>query len=104
MKRAILTLCIVMVTFPALAINRYDVKSMSCAAVQQTVNREGAAILRWQSTRNPSLPLYNRYVKNGFYCNAGEYAKSAYVPTRDNPNCRVRECEDIDFDDGILVR
>lgn len=102
MKRAILTLCIVMVSFPALAINRYNVTSMTCQAVQQTVQRDGAAILRWQSTRVPGLPLYNRYVKNGLYCEPGERAKTAYVPSRDNPNCRVRECADIDYDDGIL--
>ena len=93
-----------MVSFPALAINRYNVTSMSCKAVQQTVNQEGAAILRWQSKRVAGLPLYNRYVRNSLYCGPGEYAKSAYVPSRDNPNCRVRECADIDFDDGILVR
>lgn len=104
MKRAILALCIVTVTFPALAINRYKVTSMNCAAIQQAVNREGAAILRWQSKRNPTLPIYDRYVRNSSYCEPGEYAKNAYVPSRDNPNCRVRECEDYDFYDGLLVR
>ena len=105
MKRAILTFCIVTVSFPALAINRYDVMSMTCTAIQQTVQREGAAILRWQSTRVPGLPLYNRYVRDSGFCEIGEYAKNVYVPSKDRKNCRVRECADVDFfDDGVIFR
>jgi hypothetical protein len=104
MKRAIATLCIVMVSFPALAINRYNVMSMTCRAIQQTVQL--AAILRWQSTRVPGLPLYNRYVRNSGFCEPGEYAKNVYVPSKDRKNCRVRECADFDFydDDPIWNR
>jgi len=104
MKRAILTLCIVMVSFPTLAINRYNVTKMSCSAIQQVVQREGAAILRWESKRKPGLPLYNRYVRHGGFCEPGQYARSAYVPSKDRANCRVRECRDIDFDDGFGIR
>lgn len=103
MKSVLLALCIVTVSFPALAINRYNVQSMSCAAVQQAVNRDGAAILRWQSARNPSLPIYDRYVRNGLYCDPNEYAKRAYVPSRNRANCLVYKCADISdnllFDD-----
>ncbi|MEM6464236.1 MAG: hypothetical protein AAF724_20205 [Pseudomonadota bacterium] len=97
MRRALLTLCMVMVAFPALAINRYNVTAMSCAAVQAAVQRDGAAILRWQSPRNPGLPIYDRYVRNTLYCDYNEYATPAFVPSRDNPNCRVRNCTDDDF-------
>ncbi|MEM9107376.1 MAG: hypothetical protein AAGC96_17130, partial [Pseudomonadota bacterium] len=71
MKRAILTLCIVMVSFPTLAINRYNVTTMTCASIQQRVQSEGAAILRWESTRVPGLPLYDRYVRNSGFCEPG---------------------------------
>ena len=104
MKKAFLTLCIVMVAFPALAINRYNVMTMTCAAIQQAVQREGAAILRWESTRTPGLPIYDRYVRNSGFCEPSEYAKNAYVPSKDRRSCRVKECADASFDDFGPVR
>ncbi|MDA4844364.1 hypothetical protein [Hoeflea poritis] len=98
MKRIVLALCIASVSFPALAINRYDVQTMSCAAVQQAVDRDGAAILRWQSKRNPSLPIYDRYVRNTLFCDKGKVPKRAYVPTRDTSQCQVKRCVDGTFD------
>lgn len=97
MKKALLTLCIVAVSFPALAINRYNIQSMSCNAVQSAVKRDGAAILRYRSARNPSLPLYDRYVRNSIFCDNNESAQISFVPTKDNPNCRVRLCKSNDF-------
>jgi hypothetical protein len=99
MKKILLALCITAVSFPALAIQRYNVQTMSCASVQNAVNRDGAAILRYRSQRNPSLPLYDRYVRNGIYCDPGEYAERAYVPTRDNKLCPVRKCAAVQFND-----
>lgn len=105
MKRAVLTLCIVMISFPSHAINRYNVMAMTCAAIQQAVKNEGAAILRWESKRTPGLPIYDRYVRNSGFCEPSEYAKNAYVPSKDRKNCRVKECADADFDDpGIRLR
>ena len=101
MKRAILTLCIVMVSFPALAINRYNVTTMTCQTVQQTVQRDGAAILRWTSKRNPGLPLYDRFVRNRLYCGYNEYPEVSFVPSRDKQNCPVRKCTSKDFDNGF---
>jgi len=97
MKRIILALCVTAISVPAFAINRYNVQTMTCGAVQSAVDRNGAAILRYRSTRNPSLQLYDRYVRNGLYCDVGEYAKRAYVPTRDRKNCPVRKCADLEF-------
>lgn len=103
MKRLLLALCIVSVATPALAIKRYNVQAMSCAAIQQAVNRDGDAILRWQSPRNPSLPIYDRYVRNALFCSPNEFAKRAFVPSKDRPHCAVRTCADISeslfFDD-----
>ncbi len=99
MKRALLTLCIVAVSFPALAINRYNVQTMTCSAVQSAVKQDGAAILRYRSARNPSLPLYDRYVRNANFCDINETAQISFVPSKDNPNCRVRRCESVNYND-----
>lgn len=98
MKQLILALCITGVAFPALAIQRYNIQTMTCAAVQNAVNRDGAAILRYRSKRNPSLPLYDRYVRNRLFCGPSEYAERDYLPTRDTNRCLVYKCADIDFD------
>ena len=101
MKSLLLALCIVSVSFPALAINRYNVQTMSCAAVQQAVDRDGAAILRWQSPRNPSLPVYDRYVRNALFCDRGRYPTRDYVPTKDRAHCPVTKCADSTFEDSF---
>ena len=61
MKRLLVALAFVMVTSETFAITRYNSTSMSCAKVQATIVRDGAAIMRWKSTRN-GLPLYGRRV------------------------------------------
>lgn len=76
----------------ASAISRYQTMRMDCADVQAGLRREGAAILRWQSPRNPSLPLYGRYVSDRRFCEFGEVTTFASVPTRDDPSCDVRKC------------
>lgn len=98
MKQIVLALCISAIALPAAAIQRYNIQTMSCSAVQQAVQSDGAAILRWKSARNPSLPLYDRFVRNRLFCDPGEYAKRVYVPTRDRKSCLVRKCADSDFD------
>lgn len=77
----------------ASAITRYQTMSMSCASVQDTVQRDGAAILRWQSARTPGLPLYGRYVANVRFCQQNERTRLTSVPTRDNASCWVKKCE-----------
>ena len=89
---------------PAHAISRYNSQSMTCADVQRTVQREGAAILRYSSKRNPSLTLYDRYVADGRFCAVGEAATNAWVPTKDNPSCFVRNCKSFDLDDDGFFR
>ncbi|WP_136656811.1 hypothetical protein [Nitratireductor sp. XY-223] len=98
MKSVLLALCIVSVSFPALAINRYNVQSMSCASVQQAVDRDGAAILRWQSARSPSVPIYDRYVRNSLFCDKGQFPERAYVPSSNTAHCPVKRCADGTFE------
>ncbi len=67
---------------------------MTCEQAQSKISAEGAVILRYRSTRDPSLPLYDRYVAYGSYCEPNEYAASAYVPTADTQSCVVLVCKD----------
>lgn len=85
------------------AISRYQTMRMSCAQVQSVLRNEGAAILRWQSRNNPSLPLYGRYVSDGRFCQLGEVTDFASVPTADNPSCGVRKCIRPDIDRRWLM-
>ena len=101
MRRMSLALSLMMLATDAWAISRYDIGKMSCQQVQSIVQREGAAILRYRSKRNPSLTLYDRYVRDTRFCSGGEYAMSSTVPVAGGKSCRVRKCEEIDpfFDD-----
>lgn len=78
---------------PASAISRYNTTGMSCASVQDAISREGAAILRYPSTRVRNMTLYDRYVRSATQCDIGEYAARSSVPTRDAQNCPVYRCE-----------
>jgi hypothetical protein len=83
----------------ALAISRYTATSMSCPQVKATIADEGAVILRYRSKRNPSVPLYGRYVYSGAFCSSGEIAETTYIPTSDTASCPVRECHPYSLDD-----
>jgi len=76
---------------PASAISRYNTQSMACDNVQMRVQREGAAILRYKSSRT-NMTLYDRYVAHDGYCDADEYARLEVVPAADTDRCRVLRC------------
>lgn len=103
MKPLLLALSLLLVADQAHAISRYTSTSMSCARVQQTIRQDGAAIMRYGSTRNPGLQLYGRYVADRRYCEWGEAAVSTTIPAADRQNCPVRECQTVDFDDPFLL-
>jgi len=102
MKTIVLALCLAAVALPAQAISRYNSTQMSCGEAQSRIQQEGAVILRYRSARNPSLPLYDRYVAHGGWCQPGEYAKLEVVPTADTKRCRVLKCmqKTYPFDDN----
>jgi len=99
MKTVLLAVCLCLVDAEAQAISRYDPTRMSCGQVRSTIDRDGAAILRYRSPRNPSLTLYDRYVSDERFCERGEYAVPAFVPSADRKSCPVRNCKVIDPDD-----
>ena len=63
---------------PAHAITRYNSTSMSCEEVRATIRRDGAAIMRYRSPRNPSLQLYGRYVRDDRFCQQEEAAETVF--------------------------
>ncbi|RWA60619.1 hypothetical protein [Mesorhizobium sp.] len=98
MKTILLAALMTLVAAEAQAISRYDPTRMSCDRVQGTIARQGAVILRYQSTRVPGLPLYDRYVRDERFCDLGEVRKRAYVPSADAKSCPVFVCKRPDFD------
>ncbi|CAN7551869.1 hypothetical protein LJR030_000854 [Rhizobium sp. LjRoot30] len=84
------------------AISRYNSMSMSCAEAQATVQREGAAILRYPSKRVAGLTLYDRAVRNRAQCGNYEVADIKSLPTSDNPKCMIRVCVPKTDDDWWL--
>lgn len=103
MKAVLIALSLLVVSGEAHAISRYNSQSMSCAQVKATVQQEGAVILRWNSARNPNLPLYGRFVRNGNFCSASERAETSYIPTSDRRECAVDECKPYYPDDDFFL-
>ena len=93
---AIMTISASLLAQPALAISRYNTTQLTCDQVRQRVISEGAAILRYPSTRVKNMTLYDRYVTRTALCDPHEYAERAYVPTKDTARCPVLNCQDYD--------
>lgn len=103
MKSILITIGLMLVSSQALAIERYTSTSMSCGEVQQTIRRDGAAIMRYNSARMPNLPLFGRYVRNAQFCKMGEAAVQTYIRASDTSSCPVLECQVVDFDDPMRI-
>lgn len=99
MRTAVAALCLALFPIQAIAVERYTSTAMNCAEVKATVRGAGAAILQYRSTRNPSLPLYGRYVRDRLYCKHNEVTETVYVPTADTRLCPVYECKQVDVED-----
>lgn len=74
------------------AAQRLTSTALACDEVQAIVRERGAAILYWQSQRVAGLPRYERFVRDGNFCNPADYAGPTSVPTADDPKCVVRHC------------
>lgn len=90
-----------MTALPAAAIERINTPSKSCAAIQNTLVRDGAAILRYPGRFNTSITLYDRYVADSRFCQSDEIGEWASVPSRDGP-CRVIACERWEPEDNLF--
>lgn len=93
MKKLVLATVAALTPVEASAIVRYMVQDMTCAEVQDAVNRDGVAIL-YRKSGSSGVPLYDRYVANESFCRAGQDAIKESVPTADTQSCRVSKCVD----------
>ena len=102
MKAVLIALSLLLVSFEAHAISRYNSTSMSCGELKETVWAEGAAILRWRG--NSGVQRYGRFVAHDGFCESGTRAETSYVPASDRKSCSVYECKYYDPDDDIIFR
>jgi hypothetical protein len=79
---------------PVYAISRYDAATMSCAEAQSRIQAEGAVVLRFQSTTNPSMHRFGRFVDSDRFCKMhNTKAFSTSIPTADINSYAVKECQ-----------
>jgi hypothetical protein len=84
---------VAMTPVEASAIVRYMVQDMTCAEVQDSVSRDGVAIL-YRKAGAGGVPIYDRYVANESFCQGGQDAIKESVPTADTQSCRIAKCLD----------
>ena len=75
-----------------------DPGSLSCGALKARIAESGSAIVRYRSTHQPGLPLYDRYVRNYQSCSGTDVTELRFVPTKDTKNCPLRTCVPEDLD------
>ena len=92
MKKLLLTTLIVFSATNAEAVSRYEITNVTCETVQALVRTEGSVILVYRSKGVLGLPVYDRYVLGQQYCDSGEVARGAGVPTVDREYCPVKKC------------
>lgn len=102
MRKMLLLLAALLAATPALAISRYSSQTISCDRARAAIHNEGAVILRYPSKRVRGMTLFDRYVRNSRLCDANQYAEWTTIPTKDNPKCRVLNCQNIDNLDGMI--
>ena len=62
---------------------RPDTRTMSCAAVNQLVEREGAVVM------STGRHTFERFASSGRFCDRGERIEPRYVPAADTKQCIV---------------
>jgi hypothetical protein len=77
-------------SFDASAVVRYMVQGMTCAEVQEALDRDGTAILYRQ--KESGIMLYDRFVKDGSLCRALTTMASEKIAVADTDACPVRRC------------
>ena len=103
MKRIAFGLALIMVASPAFAISRYNPLTLTCAEARSAIHNEGAVIFRYPSKRVKGMTLFDRYVRENYFCDGKSYAAWTYIPTRDNPNCPVLNCQSRDNVDDLYI-
>ena len=96
LRKAAITLCVVLLPASAQAISRYVSTSMTCQKIHAVIIQQGAVILQHKSARTGNL-LYDRYVVDPRFCSGGETTDWVSVPTKDTRSCPVSRCKQIEF-------
>jgi hypothetical protein len=91
LSATILAIAVALSSTNASAISSYTSTSLTCGSIQALIRGQGAIILR-RTSKKTGNPLYNRYVRNGNYCNVAQTAMPTYIPASDTNNCRVYYC------------
>lgn len=97
MSRFALMFCfmlpVVAASLPVQAQNRPLTRTMSCAAAQSLVARQGSIVL------DTDRFIYDRYVRNNSFCLNLQTTRPAWVPTKDTPNCFIGfTCVEIELE------
>ena len=92
MRRFAIIIPVLLLAGEASAISRYQTTTMSCARVQAALKNDGTAILSYPAADNPSLQLYDKYVRDDIFCSASQRADVKSVPAADTRKCAVRKC------------
>lgn len=86
---------IVMIASAALTSTAFA--AQTCAGVKQAIDADGVYLYRFKDKRDPTLPLYVRYVKDEYKCGSGDVLESRSVPELENcyvPTCVIGEGEE----------
>lgn len=78
------------------AVTRIRADLNSCATVQQTIIRDGSAVVRYPSKNVANYFLYDRYESPRRSCPIGQTHVAKTVPAKDNPRCVVYNCEKVE--------
>ena len=83
MKAIMATLALMALTGAAEAQGRPSTTGMTCGQAARLVATRGAVVLA------TGRDTYDRYVRSPGFCDSGYYARPAFVPARDNPQCNI---------------
>ncbi len=83
MKRAVIVLALFIVATGAQAQTRPSTVGQPCGVSQRLVQTYGAIVL------GTGGYTYDRFVRDGNFCEINEYTDPAYVPSLDTPRCFV---------------
>jgi hypothetical protein len=83
MDKVAIALAISLVAASAQAQTRPSTVNMPCGASRQLVFSRGAIVLGTGGL------TYDRFVRDGTFCDVTEYAQAAYVPSLETPDCFV---------------
>ena len=92
MPRLVATIVLSLLCHEAQAAVRYLVANMSCAEVQQALERDRAAIV-YRKGKSGAV-VYDRFVDGNASCPAGTLATTEGVAVADTDDCRLTKCID----------